>query len=144
MGVKYCHITTFFFTKDCKIFVAVKIHIRTIDASESFLLLIPILDTVSSTGTIYATYCRSVKEERVSYRESHKIEHLVSAGGNVRVGDDAGAAGRLHLEAVLHRGKRHVSASSPEDAGDDDRLHLLRTHGDGHENLRNREKARES
>ena len=132
----------FFFTKDCKIFVAVKIHIRTIDASESFLLLIPILDTVSSTGTIYATYCRSVKEERVSYRESHKIEHLVSAGGNVRVRDDAGAAGRLHLEAVLHRGKRHGSASSPEDAGDDDRLHLLRTHGDGNENLRNREKAR--
>lgn len=78
----------------------------------------------------------SVKEERVSYRESHKIEHLVSAGGNVRVRDDAGAAGRLHLEAFLHGGKRHVSAGSPEDAGDDDRLHLLRAHGDGHENLR--------
>lgn len=60
----------------------------------------------------------------------------------MRVRDDAGAAGRLHLEAVLDRGKRHVSASSPEDAGDDDRLHLLRTHGDGHENLHSREKAR--
>jgi hypothetical protein len=79
-----------------------------------------------------------VKEEEVSYWESHKIEHLVSAGGNVRVRDDAGAAGRLHLEAVLHRGKRHISGSPPKDTGDDDRLHLLRTHGDGHENLRNR------
>ena len=53
----------------------------------------------------------------------------------MRVRDDAGAAGRLHFEAVLDGGQRHVGAGSPEDAGEDDRLHLLRAHGDGHENL---------
>ena len=72
---------------------------------------------------------------RVDYRESHEVEHLVGARGNVRVRDDAGAAGRLHPEVVLHGGERDVGAGSAEDAGQDDRLHLLRAHGDGHENL---------
>jgi hypothetical protein len=57
----------------------------------------------------------------------------------VRVSNEAGATGGLHLKAVLHRGKCYIGASSSEDAGEDNRLHLLRAHGDGHENLRNTE-----
>ena len=59
----------------------------------------------------------------------------MGARGDVLVCDDGGARRRLHLEVVLHGGKRDVGAGSAEDAGQDDRLHLLRAHGDGHENL---------